>query len=164
MALLVAGTMSSPRVTGTVDLRDADVQDFAQGFHLANINGRVVGENDKVVIQNLTAKAGDGSLGVTGFVGIGSPGMPLDIHLQAHDARPISSDLLTAVMNADIAVKGQVQTRMDVDGTVDLRRVEINIPNSLPSSVARLDVVRPGDEQKQAEAAKAESTKSAVIG
>ncbi|MGX7345791.1 translocation/assembly module TamB domain-containing protein [Acetobacter pasteurianus] len=164
MALLVAGTMSSPRVTGTVDLRDADVQDFAQGFHLANINGRVVGENDKIVIQNLTAKAGDGSLGVTGFVGIGSSGMPLDIHLQAHDARPISSDLLTAVMNADIAVKGQVQTRMDVDGTVDLRRVEINIPNSLPSSVARLDVVRPGDEQKQAEAAKAESTKSAVIG
>lgn len=90
--------------------------------------------------------------------------MPIDLHLFAKDARPVTSDLLTAVLNADITVRGQVQTRMDVSGGVDLRRVEINIPNSLPASVARLDIIRPGEEKKRVEEAMAASTHQSVIG
>lgn len=163
LAMQVAGTMASPNVTGTVDLHNADFQDFAQGVHLAEINGRVVGSHENVVIQNLTAKAGEGTLGVTGSVGVMAPGMPIDMHITAKNARPISSDLLTAVMNADIAIRGQVSTRMDVVGGISLPRVEINIPNSLPSSVARLDVVRPGDKPPEPKEATA-NTKAAVIG
>lgn len=164
MALQVKGSVASPAVSGTIDLINADFQDFAQGFHLSAVNGRVVGARDRIVIQNLNAKAGDGTLGVTGFVGVAMPGMPIDLHLVAKDARPVTSDLLTAVMNADMTVRGQVQTRMDITGGVDLRRVEINIPNSLPSSVARLDIIRPGEEKQRAEEAKAASTHRSVIG
>lgn len=163
LAVHVAGTAASPNITGTVDLHDADIQDFAQGVHLAAINGRIVGAHDSVVLENLSAKAGEGTLGVTGSVGVSAPGMPINLHLTAKNARPLSSDLLTAVMNADIAVKGQVSTRMDVTGGIDLQQVDINIPNSLPASVARLDVVRPGDklpDPKQAQA----NAKAAVIG
>ncbi|MGV4876621.1 translocation/assembly module TamB domain-containing protein [Acetobacter indonesiensis] len=162
LAMQVAGTLAAPNVTGTVDLHDADFQDFAQGVHLADINGRVVGARDSVLIQNLTAKAGDGSLGVSGSVGVMAPGMPIDMHITAKNARPISSDLLTAIMNADIAIRGQVSTRMDVVGGIDLPRVEINIPNSMPSSVAQLDVIRPGDKVPDKKAAEA-NTKAAVI-
>lgn len=164
LALQIAGTAAAPSVTGTVDLHNADIQDFAQGFHLSAINGRIVGERDTVVLQTLTAKAGEGTMGVTGSVGLTAPGMPIDLHLTANKARPVASDLMTAIMNADITVKGQVKTRMDVAGDVTLKRVEINIPNSLPSSVARLDVVRPGDKvpdpKQQAEA----NAQAAVIG
>ncbi|KXV79660.1 hypothetical protein AD953_01445, partial [Acetobacter malorum] len=145
LALQVEGTMSAPHITGTVDLQNADIQDFAQGVHLSAINGRIVGQGNSIVIQNLTAKAGDGTMGVTGSVGVLAPGLPVDIHFVARDARPISSDLITAVMNSDMTIKGQAAGRMDVAGNVDLRKVEVNIPNSLPSSVARLDVIRPGD-------------------
>lgn len=163
LAVQVTGTAASPNVGGTVDLRDADIQDFAQGLHLSAINGRVVGAHDSVVIENLTAKAGEGTLGVTGSVGVSAPGMPINLHLTAQNARPLSSDLLTAIMNADITVKGQVRTRMDVVGGIDLKKVDINIPNSLPSSVARLDVVRPGDKQPDPKKAQA-NAKAAVIG
>ncbi|MFT8518101.1 translocation/assembly module TamB domain-containing protein [Acetobacter syzygii] len=164
MALQIKGTATSPAITGAIDLINADFQDFAQGFHLSAINGRVVGARDRIMIQNLNAKAGDGTLGVTGFVGVAMPGMPVNLHLLAKDARPVTSDLLTAILNADITVNGQVQTRMDVEGGVELRRVEINIPNSLPSSVARLDVIRPGEEKKRAEEELAASTHKSVIG
>ncbi len=164
LAMQVKGSVASPAVSGAIDLINADFQDFAQGFHLSAVNGRVVGARDRIVIQTLSAKAGDGTLGITGFMGVAMPGMPIDLHLVAKDARPVSSDLLTAVLNADVTVRGQVQTRMDVAGGVDLQRVEINIPNSLPSSVARLDVVRPGEEKQRAEEAKAASTHQSVIG
>ncbi|PAK79298.1 translocation/assembly module TamB domain-containing protein [Acetobacter fabarum] len=164
LALQVRGTPASPAIMGAVDLINADFQDFAQGFHLSAINGRVVGARDRIVIQTLSAKAGDGTLGANGFVGVAMPGMPIDLHLFAKDARPVTSDLLTAVLNADITVRGQVQTRMDVSGGVDLRRVEINIPNSLPASVARLDIIRPGEEKKRVEEAMAASTHQSVIG
>ncbi|MFT8417902.1 MAG: translocation/assembly module TamB domain-containing protein [Acetobacter sp.] len=164
MALQVGGSFAAPDVKGAIDLTNADFQDFAQGFHISAVNGRVVGARDRIVIQSLSGKAGGGTLGVTGFVGVAMPGMPINLHLVAQDARPVTSDLLTAVLNADIAVRGQVQTRMDVTGGIDLRRVEINIPNSLPASVARLDVIRPGEEKQRAEEAKAASTHKSVIG
>lgn len=164
MLVQVKGTPAAPAVTGGIDLINADFQDFAQGLHISAINGRVVGAQDRIVIQSLSAKAGAGTLGVTGFVGVAMPGMPIDLHVVAKDARPVTSDLLTAVLNADIAVRGQVQTRMDVTGGIDLRRVEINIPNSLPASVARLDVIRPGEEKQRAEEAKAASAHQSVIG
>ena len=164
VALQVRGRPASPAVTGTIDLINADFQDFAQGFHISAVNGRVVGAQDRIVIQNLSAKAGNGTLGVTGYVGVAMPGMPMDLHIVAQDARPVTSDLLTAVLNADIAIRGQVRTRIDVTGGIDLRRVEINIPNSLPSSVARLDVIWPGQEKQRAEEARAASTHQSVIG
>ncbi|WP_338331484.1 translocation/assembly module TamB domain-containing protein [Acetobacter sp. LMG 32666] len=164
MALQVRGSPAAPAVTGAIDLINADFQDFAQGFHLSAINGRVVGARDRIVIQSLSAKAGDGTLGGSGFVGVAMPGMPIDLRLFAKKARPVSSDLLTAVLNADITIRGQVRTRMDVVGGVDLQRVEINIPNSLPASIARLDVIRPGEEKQRAEEAKVASTHQSVIG
>ena len=100
MDLLVAGTLAAPVVTGTVNLHDADFQDFANGVHLAQINGTVVGQRERLVIQNLTARAGEGTVGVTGSVGVFTPGMPVDLHVQALAARPVSSDLLTALLNA----------------------------------------------------------------
>ncbi|MCX2560266.1 translocation/assembly module TamB domain-containing protein [Acetobacter farinalis] len=163
LALQVAGTLGAPRVTGAVDLLNADIQDFAQGVHLAAINGRIVGEGSSIVIQNLSAKAGGGTLGLTGSVGVLAPGLPVDLHFVAHNARPVASSLLTAVMNSDITIKGQAQARMDVAGGIDLQKVEINIPNSLPSSVARLDVVRPGD-KPQTDADAAASATASVIG
>ncbi|MCG0996621.1 translocation/assembly module TamB domain-containing protein [Acetobacter persici] len=163
LALQAEGTLAAPRIAGTVDLQNAEFQDFAQGVHLSAINGRIVGQGNSIVIQNLTAKAGDGTMGVTGSVGVLAPGLPVDIHFVARDARPVSSDLITAIMNSDMTIKGQAAGRMDVVGNVDLRKVEINIPNSLPSSVARLDVVRPGD-KTEAEKAATTSATASVIG
>ncbi|MBV1837655.1 translocation/assembly module TamB domain-containing protein [Acetobacter estunensis] len=156
----VRGTMARPTATGTVTLHKGDVQDFAQGFHLGNIESTVLAQGDSLTIQSFTAQAGKGTMELTGNVGLFRLGMPVDLHLVADKAQPVASDLLTAIMNADITVKGQADTRLNVAGGIDLPKVEVNIPNSMPSSVATLNVVRPGEKPPAPEAA----TSTRVIG
>ncbi|GBR07166.1 translocation/assembly module TamB domain-containing protein [Acetobacter oeni] len=160
-ALNIAGTTTRPEATGNVTLHNGDIQDFAQGLHLQNIEAAIVAQHDSLVIRSFVAHAGkDGTINLSGSVGAFAPGMPVDLHLTANKAQPIASDLLTALINADIAVKGQADTRVDVAGQITLPHVEINIPNSMPSSVATLNVIRPGDKKPD----ETEKTTSRVIG
>lgn len=149
--MTVGGTAARPAARGSLTLHKGDIQDFSQGLHLSDIEASVLAENDRLVIQSFTAQAGKGSLALTGTVGVFSPGMPVDLHLTAGKAQPVASDLLTAIMDADITVKGQADTRIDVVGGIRLPHVEVNIPNSMPSSVATLNVIRPGDKPPEAE-------------
>lgn len=81
----------------------------------------------------------------------------MDIKVISDKARPVSSDLVTAVINTDLHIHGQATTRVDVDGKIVLPSVTVNIPNSMPASVAQLDVVRPGQKAP-------DNTSSLIIG
>lgn len=142
--LTATGSLQAPRAGGSVTLANADIQDFAQGLHLDKINGRVDASGDTITITRLTAGAGPGSISLDGTVGITQPGVPVDLRVTARNARPLASDLLTATFDADLTVRGQASGIMDAGGSVTLRRMDINIPDSLPPSVAVLNVRRPG--------------------
>lgn len=163
VGLRVQGSLAAPRVSGTVTLEKGDFQDFAAGVHLADINGRLVGNERHLDIQSMTAKAGSGTVEASGTIGIAEPGLPIDMKLQARNARPIASDLLTAVLDAELSARGQVWGRVDVAGSVTLKDVEVNIPNSLPASVARLDVIRPGEKSEREDEARAASVHKTII-
>jgi translocation and assembly module TamB len=143
--LTVTGTPQAPRVGGSVTLANADIQDFAQGLHLDKINGRIDATGDSLTLSHLTADAGPGTIAVGGTVGIGQTGIPVDLHVTARNARPLASDLLTSSFDADLTLRGAATGAMDATGSVKLRRMDINIPDSLPPSVAVLHVRRPGD-------------------
>ncbi|KXV24899.1 translocation/assembly module TamB domain-containing protein [Gluconobacter japonicus] len=153
--LNVAGNATQPRATGQVDLRNVSFDHYAQGVRLTDINGAIVASGDTLTLQNVLAHAGQGTIGLTGTVGVFRPGLPVDIKVISNKARPISSDLVTATINTDLHIHGQATTRVDVDGKIVLPSVTVNIPNSMPASVAQLDVVRPGQ--------KAPDTTSALI-
>jgi translocation and assembly module TamB len=84
--------------------------------------------------------------------------MPIGIQLRARNAQPITSDVLTANLNADLAVKGTLRERIDLTGTINPKRAVIGIPSGMPPDVAVLDVRRPG------EAPPAPPERSLVIG
>ena len=140
----VSGTAKAPRLDGTVQLADAQVLDYAQGLRLTDISALIRASGQTLSIEDFTAHAGDGTIGASGTVGALAPGLPVDLHVTMHQARPLSSDLLTAVLDADIAIHGQATTRLDVGGTLTIDSAQINVPSGLPPSVARLDVIRPG--------------------
>ncbi len=141
----LAGTAAAPRIAGTIRLDRGEVQDFAQGVHLTDVTALVEAAGDTLRLASLSAKAGQGTITASGTVGVLAPGLPVDLRIRAANARPLSSDLLTAVLDADLYVRGPAKTRLDAGGTVTIRSASINVPNSLPTSVARLDVIRPGD-------------------
>jgi translocation and assembly module TamB len=142
--LTATGSAQMPSINGSITLVHADIEDFAQGLHLERINGRIDAAGNSLTITNLSAAAGPGNISVAGTVGISQPGLPVDLHITARNARPLSSDLLTSTFDADLLLHGQASASMDATGSVKLHRMDINIPDSLPPSVATLNVRRPG--------------------
>ena len=151
----VSGTTAAPRINGGVTLARGEVQDFVQGLRVTDITADLVAAGDTVRIQTFTAKAGAGTLSASGSVGVLAPGVPVDVHFTADHARPLASDLLTATLDADLRVHGQAATALDAGGRIFIRQADINIPNSLPPSVATLNVRRPGQRPPPARTAPA---------
>lgn len=141
----VTGPVRAPQIGGTIDLAHGDLRDYTQGIHVSDITAHLIGSQGTLRIANLTARAVPGQISMDGTIGVLQPQLPLDVHLTATNAQPISSDLLTANLSADLRAKGTLRERLDVSGTLNLNRTLVGIPNALPPDVAVLDVRRPGE-------------------
>lgn len=141
----VSGSVRAPQIQGVVQVAHGDLRDYAQGIHVYDINARLVGEQGVLRIARLTARAGPGHLSATGTIGVLRPRMPIDISLNARGIQPITNDILTANLDADLRVEGTLRHRLDVTGTMRIHRASISIPNAFPPNVATLEVIRPGE-------------------
>lgn len=155
--LALNGVPTAPKATGRVTLEAINFAHYGQGVRLTDINGIILASDDSLTLQNVLAHAGKGTIAVSGSVGFLRPGLPLDIRIVARKAQPITSDLLTAVIDTDLRAHGQLSSRLDVDGTIRLPSVVVNIPSSMPASVPQLTVIRPGEKREA-------SASSLVIG
>jgi translocation and assembly module TamB len=140
----VGGTVAAPSLGGTLTLAGGEVQDFVQGVRVQNIGATIEASGETIRIAHLSGQAGDGTISATGSLGLAAPGMPIDLHISASGAKPLASDRLTTTLDASIDVTGQALAEMLVSGRIFLRRTDINIPDSFPTSVAKLNVIRPG--------------------
>lgn len=139
----VAGTLAGPDAHGSIELSEGDVQDFPRGLHLTGITGRLLADGNQVRLENLIAHAGPGTMTAQGTLGL-DDSMPVNVRVEARDARPLASDLITVDANLDLTVSGSLRQRLDAAGTLHVNRADLNIPNALPPSVAVLDVRRAG--------------------
>lgn len=147
LALAVAGTMSSPRVSGSVKLANGSVQDYLQGIHITAINGTIDAAGDTLRLAQLNGKAGDGTIAVSGSVGVSAPGMPINLAITARNAKPLASDLLNATLDADLRLTGEIEGALALDGRIHVSKANLQIPDKLPQSVAVLNVKKVGQKQ-----------------
>ena len=70
--------------------------------------------------------------------------MPVDLTITARKAQPLASDLITAVLDADLTLRGEALGQLAVGGAVHVRRAEIRIPERMPAAIAVLPVRQPG--------------------
>lgn len=140
----VAGTIAAPRPSGTVRLAHGSLQDFIQGVHITDAEGLLTADGDTLRLTQFSGRAGPGTLSIAGTIGVLRPELPISLTLTAHHARPVASDLLTATLDADLTLQGELQGTMRLGGKIQVSRADINIPDSMPRSVAVLDVRRRG--------------------
>ncbi len=140
----VQGTMDEPRIFGHATLDDVSFRDFAQSISFTDIKGKLQTDGASIQLTDITGKSGPGTFTLQGHVDVLAPGMPVDIAITGHDMRPLASDLLTADMNADLTVKGNAAETLTIAGKVKIHHADINIPDSLPPSVATLNVKKKG--------------------
>ena len=146
----ISGKLGDPSIRGAITLADGDFRDYVRGFNLTNISAEVDGSEGTLKIKSFNAKAASGTVGITGSIGILQPHIPVDLRLTASKAQAISSQILTANLNADIHASGTAGERLDIAGTIDVNRAVIGIPDSLPPDVAVLDVRRRGQKPQAA--------------
>ncbi len=139
----IAGTTAAPRAGGTLRLAGGEVQDFALGARLSDIEAVIQAEGDSLRIARFGAHAGKGTISAAGTIGLAAP-MPVALTLTMHDASPLASDHLTATLDADLSLRGEARGRLDAAGKITIQRAEIRIPERIPTTVAVLDVRTPG--------------------
>jgi translocation and assembly module TamB len=135
----ITGTTVAPQVAGSASLHNGDLTDHTLGAHIKDLEATIQAQGDTVRLTRFSGKAGPGTLGGSGSIGL-ADGMPVDLHFTANNARPLSSDLMTALIDANLTVQGHLTGDLQAGGTVHVRRAEIRIPDKLPQSVAMLPV------------------------
>lgn len=140
----VTGSVASPQIAGTLDLKNGKVNDYGRGISFSDIAAQIVGNEGALQIKTFSASAPPGTVSMSGSIGILQKGIPVDLKIAARNAQPIVSKLVTSNLNADLAIKGTARERLDISGKVHLNRTLIGIPNGLPLNVAVLDVRRRG--------------------
>lgn len=136
----IAGPLHAPAVSGTVQLASGDVQDFTQGVHLGDIRATVQGAGNAARISQFSARAGRGVIRATGSIGVLAPGIPVALNVTMSDAKPLSSNLVTATLDANLALAGTLEGQLRATGTIHIRQADITVPEHMPASVAVLPV------------------------
>jgi translocation and assembly module TamB len=137
------GTVGAPQMGGTVDLTNGLVRNQLYGLRLTSINARLRAQGERILLERLNARAGQGSITAQGFLEPFAAGIPIDIAVTARDAQPLQSELVTLLTDADLRFTGPLQVTPALGGTIRLRRAVINIPQELPGGgVATLGEVQ----------------------
>jgi len=141
----ITGTAAAPLANGTAVLADGSVQNIGSGLNLTQIGAHVAAAGRVVTLQDFTATAGAGKITGHGSVDLGDASMPVDLVIDSAKATPVASDLLTEKLDAALTVKGALQGAMALAGDVNILSATINIPKSLPASVADLPILNAGE-------------------
>jgi len=137
------GTLGVPRLGGRATLADGSFRDLVQGLTLTNITAALAADGERVTIERFEARTpGGGTLGAGGTLSPLAPGLPAEVTLTARNARPVRSDLVSAVFDADLRLAGRLLEQARLDGRVVLNRVDVTVPERLPPSVRTLEGVR----------------------
>jgi translocation and assembly module TamB len=154
----VTGAASAPEIGGTIRLAKGSMRDYSQGVNLSDITAEIEGNHGLLRIVSMTARAAPGSVSLTGTVGVLQKGIPVDVKLTAKNAQPITNNIVTANLGADLHMTGTARGRLDIAGAIKVNRADVEIPSGLPPNVAVLDVRRPG------QAPRVPSEKPLIIG
>jgi translocation and assembly module TamB len=140
----VTGNLAAPRAEGVATLTAGSFTDPLQGIRLTNIEGRVTGRGDTLVVERLTAQTRNGgALRGDGRVALEpAAGFPGTIRLTAERAELVSSPLMTAVASLNLALTGPLARTPKVAGRIDLVSVDVSVPDRLPATVQPLPEIR----------------------
>ncbi len=141
----LTGNAASPRADGGVTLTGGSVENIGSGLNLTHITANLRALGKTIDLQSFQASAGKGTISGDGIINLAAAAIPIELSLNAHQASPISSDIVTETIDAALNIKGAVRGKMALGGTVKIDNANINIPKSLPPSVANLTIINAGE-------------------
>ncbi|GJD48520.1 hypothetical protein OPKNFCMD_1242 [Methylobacterium crusticola] len=140
----LGGTLRAPRVEGDAVLSGGSFTDPLQGIRLTDIQGRVTGRGDALVIERLSAATRNGgTLQVRGRVAVDpAAGFPGSLTVTADRAELVASPLMTLVSGLNLSLTGPLARTPRVSGEVDVVSLAVAVPDRLPATVQPLPGLR----------------------
>jgi translocation and assembly module TamB len=149
----VGGTIAAPAAAGRVTLTGGRYENMASGLVMNDLSAELAGDQDRFVVRRFSAKdgPGTGAMQVSGGVALSAtPGPALDLKASFRQFQVVRRDEATGSASGDVQVGGTVAAPR-VDAQIRVEQADVNIPDRLPPSVRRLDVVEINSRTGQAE-------------
>jgi translocation and assembly module TamB len=124
MQLTVGGTIRKPVPVGQINIQDAGVAILDLPNGLANINGTLVFNENRLQVQSLTANTGGGTLNIGGFISYQS-GIYFDLTATGREIRLRYPPGISASANADLRYSGNLKSSQ-LSGDVLVTRFGVN--------------------------------------
>jgi translocation and assembly module TamB len=124
MQLTVGGTIRKPVPIGQITIQDAGVSILDLPNGLANINGTLVFNENRLQVQSLTANTGGGTLNIGGFISYQS-GIYFDLTATGREVRLRYPPGISASANADLRYSGNLKSSL-LSGDVLVTRFGVN--------------------------------------
>lgn len=137
--LTARGSLADPVLSGDVSASGIELRDPQTGLLLTggSLDARL--EGDRVVIDSLSASLGEGTVSVSGSIGI-TPPFPADLEVTARGAQYTDGRLFSVTFDADLSVTGPLAGSPLVAGDVRVDRAEIIVPSRLSGPATLIDV------------------------
>jgi translocation and assembly module TamB len=129
----VTGTAAAPQFAGRVTTEGGSFVDPQSGIVLSDLSLSASISNNRLVIDRLNAKSGEGAVSAQGSLGLDpKAGLPVDMRIEVRRARYADGTLVAATLDADLTLTGRLTETPVLAGTVTLARTEITVPSRLP--------------------------------
>ncbi|SJZ96209.1 translocation/assembly module TamB domain-containing protein [Consotaella salsifontis] len=136
----ITGPATAPQVTGAITTSGASFVDTGANVSITGISTRIALSGRQAVIESFSAKMGrNGVITIGGSVGLDN-GFPADLSMRVVNGDYNDGQLLAADFSADLTLQGPLTGAPLLAGKVNASRINVLVPEGMPTSLKRLDV------------------------
>ncbi len=137
------GRVQQPQLSGVVRANNLIYENGAYGTRLTNMRVRGNFTGTRLEVEELTARAGDGTISGSGFVSLSSSeGFPIQLALDMNNARLASGSALAAVATGQLRIVNGPNQPPTISGRIALPETRYKIVREGSTKVATLTGVR----------------------
>jgi translocation and assembly module TamB len=137
----ISGTPAAPAASGHLTVADGRYENFATGAVLTRMRLDLIGDRDRLSLREFSAgDTANGTIAASGKVILGATGPTVDLSATLQGFRILGRDDAVIGASGTVAITGAVASpKVTAQLTAD--QGDLRIPESLPPSVTRLQVV-----------------------
>jgi translocation and assembly module TamB len=152
----IGGSLGGPEISGSITTSGSRLVDGRSGIAIDNLAADIGLAPGQASIRSLSGNLSSGGrISGSGTVAIDPAGnFPADLNLKVERGRYADGQMVATRFDADLTLSGPLTALPQLGGTVLLDETTITVPDTLPSSIASLNVTHKNasaDIQSQAE-------------
>ncbi|WP_017670821.1 translocation/assembly module TamB domain-containing protein [Blastomonas sp. AAP53] len=138
-----SGRVQQPQLTGIIRANNLTYENEQYGTRLTNMRVRGNFTGDRLQVEQLTARAGSGTISGEGFVSLSSAqGFPIQLALNLDNARLAEGNDLAATATGQLTIVNSASQPALISGTIRLPETRYRIVRQGSAQVAKLTGVR----------------------